>query len=357
MLMHEIGIFRPGLGPQIHASIAVDLFFMLSGFVLAYAYDRRLDDGMRWSDFMMVRLVRLYPMLVLATSLSIGVATLKLLVQHVSEPGESLWLIPAGFLLLPIGLVMGPSDAFSSQFDLIPFGGPAWSLLFELIASAAFATRLRRSGKGGATLFAIGAAVLIVLTVLAGRIGLLGTQGYIGIPGGLVRVGIPFVIGMFLFRRRIPDMVSRSCAGVAIVAGGLLCALPIRGFPAFDLACVFVLFPIVICLGAHPVHSAVADRACRFLGSLSYPLYLLHVPVSRMVGFVAKTVMPAIGANMLIALAAIGSVVASLLALYLFDEPVRRWLTARLRRHTPLAPTPPITGELPFEHNAIEQKE
>jgi peptidoglycan/LPS O-acetylase OafA/YrhL len=354
MLMHEIGIFRPGLGPQIHASIAVDLFFILSGFVLAHAYDRRLDEGMRWTKFMMVRLIRLYPMLALATSLSVGLAVLKSLVQHISTRGESLWLAPAGLLLLPTGLFMGQSGAFSSQFDLIPFGGPAWSLLFELIASAIFATHLRRPGNSGVLLFALGVVALIVLTVSAGRIGLLGTQGYIGIPGGLVRVGISFIIGVTLFRRRIPDMLPQSFAGLAIAAGALLCALPISGSPMFDLACVFLFFPIVICLGAHPVRSARLDRACSLLGALSYPLYLLHVPVSRMIGFIAKAAIPSMSANVLIVLAAIGSVVASFLALYLFDEPVRRWLTARLRRNTPLAPTLPITGELPFEHNSRE---
>lgn len=350
MLMHLIGIFRPGLGPQINASVAVDLFFMLSGFVLAYAYDGRLDNGLRWTSFMAIRIIRLYPMLFLATMLSACVAVLKVAVQHRVDPGEELWLVPAGLLLLPTGVLLGHSSAFSSQLDLIPFGGPAWSLLFELIASAAFATRLRRSRPLGSLAFACGAVLLIALTLAAGRIGILGTQGYVGALGGFVRVGVSFAIGMFLFRRRLPDVLPTLPAGFAILAGGLLCLLPMEGFPLFDLLCVFLFFPLVISFGAQPVRSPRLRRLCDILGALSYPLYLLHVPVARIVGFVAKAILPSISANGLIATAAVGSVAASFLALYLFDEPVRRWLTVRLRQRTPLAPTPPLTGELPFEH-------
>lgn len=326
MLMHEIGIFRPGLGPQFHAGIAVDLFFMLSGFVLAYAYDDRLDKGMGWREFMAARLIRLYPMLAFAILLSAGVALLKLAVQHVSEPGEALWLLPAGLLLLPTGLFLGEPGAFSTRYDLVAFGGPAWSLLFELVASAAFATGLRRPGRYGPLLFTSGAAILIGLTIAAGQINLLGTQGYIGVPGGLVRVGVAFAIGVFLFRHRVPDRLPRLPVLPTLIVGGLLCLLPIENTTVFDLVCVFALLPLVIGFGAQPVASATLRQWCIWLGRLSYPVYLLHVPVSRIVGFVAKAILPSIGATTLIALSMIAAILGSWAVLRWFDEPLRRWL-------------------------------
>lgn len=347
MPMHEIGIFRPGLGPQIHANVAVDLFFMLSGFVLAFAYDRRLSDGMGWRAFMLVRLIRLYPMLVLATLLSAGVALLRLLIQQQVAPGESLWLLPAGLLLLPAGLLMGDLAPFRSAYDLVPFGGPSWSLLFELIASAAFATWLRRPGRAGLPLFLLALAGLIALVLAAGRIGLLGTQGYLGVPGGLFRMAVSFAIGVVLFRRGLADRFPRLPVAAAIVAGGALCCLPLGDAPVFDLLCVFVLFPLVICLGAQPLTSATAVRVCTLLGALSYPVYLLHLPVSRMVGFLAKTAMPSIGTTALIAASMAATVIASFAALYLYDEPVRRWLTARLIGTSQRVSTSPVTGALP----------
>lgn len=351
MFMHEIGIFRPGLGPAIHAYVAVDLFFMLSGFVLAFAYDERLDRGMRWRDFMTVRVIRLYPLLVAGTCASAAIAAIKLLTLHIVEPGESLWLLPAGLLLVPTGVVMGHPTAFMSRLDLIPFGGPAWSLLFEFIASAIFATRLRRSGVPGAVMLAPIAIVLIVLTIAAGRIGVIGSQGYIGVPGGVARVLVPFAMGTFLFRHRLADRLPRVPVVATVVVGAVLCCLPLGDAPIYDLACVFLLFPLLIAFAAQPPSSRFWYSAFTLLGALSYPLYLLHVPISRMIGFVAKIASPSMSADTLIVLSMAGSVAGSFLALYFFDEPVRRWLTARLRQRTPLAPTPPITGELPFEQH------
>ena len=71
MLMHLIGIFRPGLGPQINASVAVDLFFMLSGFVLVRAYERKLKAGLTAGQFMEMRLIRLYPMFILGAAIGL----------------------------------------------------------------------------------------------------------------------------------------------------------------------------------------------------------------------------------------------------------------------------------------------
>lgn len=351
MLMHEIGIFRPGLGPAIHAEIAVDLFYMLSGFVLAYAYDRRLDGGLGWTEFMTFRLVRLYPMLFLAIGLSATVALLKFLVQDVVDPGEALWLVPAGLFLLPTGLANGVTGPFSSRFDLIPFGGPAWSLLFELIASAVFATRIRRSGRTGLALFIACSLTLCVVTFAAGRTGSLGTQGYIGVPAGLLRVAVPFAIGMFLFRRRIFDALPQVPTVIAILTGGLLCALPIHGTPTFDLLCIFVIFPLVISFGAQPIHAKWLGTSCRVIGALSYPVYLLHVPVSRIVGFVAKAVSPVIEPNILIVLSMVGTIAASFIALYLFDQPLRTWLTRQIKKRFQRAPLSATNTEICAGHS------
>lgn len=333
MLMHEIGIFRPALGPVIHAGVAVDLFFMLSGFVLAFAYDSRLERGMSWATFMLARVIRLYPMLVLAMLLSGAVSLIRLLVLHTVPPDESLSLLPAALLLLPTGLFMGKVDAFSGSSELIAFCFPAWSLLFELVGSAAFATRLGRSGlKTGALLF-FGASLLLVgLTISAGTITVLGMQGYVGAPAGLARMSVSFAIGVVLFRNGAFIRLPRVPVPLSIIAGGVLCSLPLAASPVFDLACVFILFPLLVCLCAQPVSSQAAQRTFSMLGALSYPIYLLHVPIARIVGFAIKAVMPGVGSTTLIVASMAGCGVASFLALGMIDEPVRRRLTTMFQR-------------------------
>uniref|UniRef100_UPI0035C9E53A acyltransferase family protein n=1 Tax=uncultured Sphingomonas sp. TaxID=158754 RepID=UPI0035C9E53A len=340
MLMHEIGIFRAGLGPQLHAYIAVDLFFILSGFVLAYAYDGRLDRGMTWLEFMKIRAIRLYPLLAAATLFSAGVTVIKFVVRGTVDPGESLWLLPAGLSLFPASLFMGAPHPFSSEFDLIPFGGPAWSLLFEFVGSALFATGMRRMGRRAVPIFLVGAIALCGFAIAADGTSALGRAGYVGVPAGLFRVGIPFAIGIFLFRHRIPDMLPRSPVIFSVIAGGVLCVLPIGISPAFDLTCIFLFFPVLISFAAQPVHSDRLRKTFTVLGALSYPLYLLHVPVSRMIGFLAKALFPKVGANMLIILSMIASVAVSWLMLKLFDEPIRRWLTRLGSSPRPLANLP-----------------
>jgi peptidoglycan/LPS O-acetylase OafA/YrhL len=48
------------------AGLAVDLFFMLSGLVIAHAYTKKLQQGMAVSDYLLRRIIRLYPMLIFA---------------------------------------------------------------------------------------------------------------------------------------------------------------------------------------------------------------------------------------------------------------------------------------------------
>lgn len=332
MMMHEMGIFRPGNGPTIHAFVAVDLFFMLSGFVLALSYDRPLDAGMKWRAFMTIRVIRLYPMLFLAVGLGGALAALKLAFQGTTDPGESLWLLPCGFLLLPVGLLFGELTNFTSTASLVPFGGPAWSLLFEFVASAAFATALRRPARWGIPVFLLAGVALIGLTFAAGGIGTLGVQGYIGVPAGLLRVGIPFAIGIFLLRKDMSRYVPVLPAAVGMLLGAVACSLPIGQSPGYDLLCVFVLFPLILTLCARASASEGIKRLCGFLGNLSYPLYLLHVPVSRMAGFALKKGLPETGAGTLVVAGSIASVLVSIAALALYDQPVRAALTSALRR-------------------------
>ena len=332
--MHEVGIFLPGIGPVVHAELAVDLFFLLSGFVLAYAYDRRLDGGQSWGAFMQARLIRLYPMLAAGLALGAAVSFLKAVAQHAAIPGEAPATLLPALLLVPTGIFYDQPGPFSSTVDLYPFDFPAWSLLFELIASALFGTRLRRlAGWPVIVAFAVCSLLLAVATVAAGHIGLLGFQGYLGIPAGLLRVLVPFTIGVVLFRTRIYERLPQLPFWSIAVIAAVLLTLPIENQPWIDLGCVFVVFPILVSFTARARRSESSDRICAVLGRLSYPVYLLHIPVSRMAGFALKAVLPSASPAVLIVTAAAASIAASFAAVAWYDEPLRgaltRWTSRR----------------------------
>src|SRR5262249_10538174 len=137
------------------AFLAVDLFFVLSGFVLSLNYDRRLAEGMTGVAFMRLRMIRLLPLLVVGTLAAVVASSVMQSGQLRS--GEA--AVSSVLAILAI-----PTPPVTQSLVLFPLNPPFWSLFFELwIANLMFAllwNRLR-----GATLWsviAIGAVGLLV---------------------------------------------------------------------------------------------------------------------------------------------------------------------------------------------------
>src|SRR5437879_3798779 len=65
-----------------HAGLAVDFFFLLSGFVIAHAYEKRLLETMSFCSFLVVRLIRLYPLILLGLLCGFFVFVIKQIIAH-----------------------------------------------------------------------------------------------------------------------------------------------------------------------------------------------------------------------------------------------------------------------------------
>lgn len=250
----------PVLGFQLAPSgyLAVDLFFILSGFVIAHVYDPRFAAGLTTRSFIIARAVRFWPLFALGIGLGAGWLILENLVAPpaVYSSGETVAIAALGLLYIP--LVTGG--------DLFPMNVPAWSLFYELVVNAMFAAILVTAS-----------ARQLLAVVLAAGLGLVGLAilGSFDVQawGGL-RAVFGFTLGVLLYRSR--RSVPRVSGWLPLAALCATFALP--SHPVTELACVFLVYPLGILLlsGSNQTrHGSLFDA----IGILSFPLYALHYPI------------------------------------------------------------------------------
>ena len=268
-----------GFGPGIlrHAYLAVDFFFMLSGFVLTSAYQNRLDSGWSSVAFLKVRLIRLYPLYFLGLLLGL---TLRLIDPLFGKPSPSvgtlLTLTVAGLLVLP-----APRQFIHISPFAFPFDVPAWSLFFEAIANLFHAFLLRRrSWIYLAAITTIAAGIFLRFVYGGGQMDI-GSRRTEIIPG-IARVIFSYTLGLLVFqvwqakliRRRLPPAFSAILL-VALLAGPASAAYA-RGY---DLAVTALCFPGLLLLSSSAERTTSPPKLLAELGITSYAIYILHVPI------------------------------------------------------------------------------
>ena len=335
------GIILPG------AYLAVDLFFVLSGFVICHAYHAKLEAGMGVSRFCAVRLIRLYPLYIAATTLGLLYIVARTALLHQAWAGSvpTLQTLVLSILFLP-----NPSDHVGLT-GLFPFDLAAWSLFFELAVNLAYAVSVGWLTTRRLVFIAIGASVgLIIALFIYGSLDLGMTRRTL--LGGGFRVLFSFTAGVLIYRFRLASPAARIKVPFALE--GLLLFLiatflvhPIGAWAGpFDLLCIVVAFPVAILVGSR-IEPALTPRFSALLGYLSYPVYVLHTPIALIVAGIWKVsaasdptaAMPLSGGMM---------VVAVLLGSYCltrwYDVPLRAWLTIRLLKSSGRLPVQLGTG-------------
>jgi peptidoglycan/LPS O-acetylase OafA/YrhL len=344
--LHLCEVFRPtaASNPLHHAYLAVDFFFMLSGFVIGHAYDGRWARMTR-RDFFGQRLRRLHPLVLLGVLL----AAAGYLVERVGLRGESVSpLLFAADVLLAALLLPSPSlpDHEGQTYSL---DGPAWSLGQEYLINVVYAFVGPILGLRALTvLVAVCGAALVAIGATHGTLHVGWTWDTLWLAP--VRTAFPFFMGLLLQRsgRRLP---GGGFVVLSLVLLAAFCApyLPRPANGLFEAALVIVLFPLIIAAGAAAAAKGRMARFCNFVGELSYPIYIVHYPFVRLYGAWVWTQQPsqalklAVGAGLALALPGV-----AWLALRLFDEPVRAWLGRGATRAPPpptaaVAATPPAS--------------
>lgn len=257
-----------------NVDLAVDFFFALSGFVLAHAYGDRLKSGLTAKRFMLLRLIRLYPLYILGTA--IGWASFAAGLTPVDLAIPSGWTPLAALL----SILMTPIFVGAVNF---PFNGPAWSLFFEMIANGAFAVLHRQLGKPLVILAGLGVfGVLLALAIHRFGSVSLGWQTDWTALSGLARVGYSFIagLGVYALHRRRPLRLGFRPWGLALLLLALV-VMPTGGHHgAYQLACILILLPLVLYVGAGLSPGRREGVAFTLLGGLSYAVYATHYPLA-----------------------------------------------------------------------------
>ncbi|NVE94769.1 acyltransferase [Altererythrobacter sp. JGD-16] len=314
--------------------LAVDLFFLLSGYVLAATYEPRLLGNMSAGNFMTRRLTRMYPLYFLGLALAL-LACLGAVGTHPpAVMSQSEFALAAFFNLFflpapPPGLV---HETIVTQ--AFPFNFPAWSLFWELAVNGLYALIILRLTPK--MIAAIVGGCFIAMAVFAIGNGTLdsGATWSTFAMGGL-RCGFAFFLGVALVRMRSIAVAPKLPSWIPVVLLVSALAVPVSWGPWPALISAAFIFPLAIWLGASAKAGPVEAKISDWLGWISYPVYVLQLPVLMLAGAIMiATTGEFFGDNLArdLAIYCGATVLLSVIAAKLFDEPVRRWLSARMKR-------------------------
>ncbi|QJD94427.1 acyltransferase [Mucilaginibacter robiniae] len=320
-----------------HGYLAVDFFFLLSGFVIGYAYDDRWHK-LTIGDFFKRRLARLQPMVIIG--MIIGAALFYFQgcelwpgIQH-TPVWKTLLVMLVGCTLIPLPI----SADIRGWQEMHPLNGPGWSLFFEYIANILYALFIRKFSKTALTILVVIAGIALVEYAVNSKTGdVIGGWSVNAeqLRIGFTRLTFPFFAGLLLSRTAHLTRINHAFLWCSILLLIVLIMPRIGGAKnlwangLYDSLSIILMFPLIVYLGASgDVTGKFSSKLCKFLGDVSYPIYITHYPliytytawVSWHHGIKFQQAWPV----------AILTIVSAILLAYAclkwYDEPVRRWL-------------------------------
>ena len=327
-----------------HGYLAVDFFFILSGFVIGYAYDDRWGKTLTIASFFRRRLIRLHPMVMMGALIGFVSFALTGFERWDGTHASSTLALCALFcawLMLPA--LPGMPREVRGNGEMFPLNGPCWSLFFEYIGNVFYAFFIRRlSTKLLAVFTTLLACTLIWFAVTNqsgyGSIGVGWTIDSTNLLGGMLRMLCPFTVGIFLSRVFKP-MKIKGAFWICSILLLILFHVPfISGGEsfiwngAFEAVCIIAIFPVIIWMAASGTTTDnVSRRICTFLGDISYPLYMIHYPLMyAFYRWLIQTHQYTLEETWPVAIfVVLASIALAWLCLKFYDIPVRKWLSKK----------------------------
>ncbi|MDR3119409.1 MAG: acyltransferase [Mediterranea sp.] len=344
-----------------HGYLAVDLFFILSGFVMGYAYDDRRKT-MTVIDFIKRRMIRLHPMVVMGAVIGAALFYFQDCAEWVDVSMVTVTTLLVATALSALLLPATPSAEVRGLGEMFPLNGPSWSLFFEYIGNLLYILFIRR----------LSTKVLAGIVFMAGcglaTFAIAGPHGDICVgfaltgmefTGGILRLLFSFSAGLLIARifksisangssqRYNLSAVARIFKPISAKRTFWICSLSVVALLSvpriggaahlwmngiYETACCVVFFPLIICFGVSSGKEAVGltGRICTFLGDISYPLYMVHYPFIYLYYAWVKNGNLTFSESLPGAIAVVvGSILLAYICLKLYDIPLRRFLANR----------------------------
>jgi peptidoglycan/LPS O-acetylase OafA/YrhL len=300
-----VALYHLGIGMQFsvvrNGYLFVDLFFVLSGFVICAAYSGRLNDGADISAFVIRRVGRLLPLLVFSTLFFILVQNGVVLAKHIAAdhgyaallhtPGAMDYAIPtAGEVLSTLTMTHG-----LNVFDHLILNTPSWSISTEfytyiLFALVCFLTSRAMRVPVYIAILVIGLAICVWASVNVH--GCLKDGGCLSLTYdfGYPRSVFCFFLGALTYlasrRARLPVAVLQVLGVAALIV--LFSFTDAAPAIAFGFPFAFALLILATCEDRGPLAEVLKARPFQVLGTRSYSIYLLHMPLVMVFGNFAK---------------------------------------------------------------------
>ena len=317
----EIAVPEPNNNFIAHAYLAVDFFFCLSGFVIAYAYDDKMAN-IGIGTFIKRRLIRLHPLVIIGSVLGLLTFLIDPISDRESYSGKIGLMFILSCLMVPFPIV---KERYLNLFHLNP---PTWSLFWEYIANIVYAIVLVRLPKKVLWVLTVLAAAALVYEAVQSKHLSVGWGGD-NIRGGGIRVAFSFLAGMMIYRS---GWIIKSNLGFVSLS---LLLLPAFLFPfnesfswIADPLVIIFYFPFIIMLGAGGITKKTTQALCRFSGKISYPFYMVHYPFIWIFYCYVEKYKPTIGTmTWIIIFGTLSLLLLAYLVMKYVDEPVRKWLS------------------------------
>ena len=327
-----------------HGYLAVAFFFILSGFVIGYAYDDRWGKNFTMKDFIKRRLIRLHPMVIMGAVVGAITFYIQGSVQwDGTHIGISMVMLSLLCTIFFIPAMPGVGYEVRGNGEMFPLNGPCWSLFFEYIGNILYALFIRRLSNKALTivvvLLGVALASFAIFNVSGyGNIGVGWTLDGVNFIGGLLRMLFPFSMGMLLSRNFKP-MKLRGAFWICTLVMIALFAVPyLEGTESictngiYEAFCIIIAFPILLWIGASGTTTdKKSTQICKFLGDISYPIYVIHYPFMYLFyAWLIKNQLFTLGETWQVALCVYAwNILFAYLCLKLYDEPVRKYLAKR----------------------------
>ena len=328
-----------------HGYLAVDFFFMLSGFVLGYAYDDRWGRTLTFRNFVRRRLIRLHPMIVMGALIGALSFCLQGCVRWNGAEVSLLWVMVALFCtMFFIPAYPGAPFEVRGSAEMFPLNGPTWTLFFEYIGNLLYALLFRRLSFRWLALFSLVCGLVLSWFAIGdpmgyGMLGVGWSLKGLNFYAGLFRMLYPFSLGLLLSRVFVPCKVRGAFWICSLTLVVLFCVPYLGGLwnGLYEMFCITVVFPLLVWLGASGrTTDRLSESVCRWLGDISFPVYAVHYPLMYLFfAWLIKTGQFTLAETWPVVIAVIlGSLLLAWLSLKFYDIPLRRWLSRRFQPKT-----------------------